>query len=160
MKHEKLFELAKPYLRENDFGVAHTERVFELGRKYFNISDEVLDEVYALIILHDIGGSSINEQYQKGPDIASALMKKLDYPEQTIRNVAEMIRKHHEKLINPSKAFMILFDSDQLVKFSEEEFVHYKAKDTNWNTIIDSMYYQDSKILARRILVKRTMHNP
>ncbi|OGD54331.1 hypothetical protein A3K80_08320 [Candidatus Bathyarchaeota archaeon RBG_13_38_9] len=110
--------------------------------------------------MHDIGGSSIKEQYQKGPGIASALMKKLDYPEQTIQNVTEMIRKHHEKLINPYEAFMILFDSDQLVKFSEEEFVHYKAKHTNWNTIIDSMYHENSKILARKMLIKRPMQNP
>jgi hypothetical protein len=160
MKHEKLFELAKPYLKKNDFGEAHTQRVFELARKNFKISDEIFDEVYALIILHDIGGSSIKEQYQKGPNIASALMKKLDYPEETIKNVTEMMRKHHEKLIDPSETFMILFDSDQLVKFSEEEFVHYKVKHTNLDAIIDSMYYQDSKILARRMLVKRTMQNP
>ena len=159
MKFEKLFELAKPYLKKNDFGVEHTERVFELARKNFNISDDILDELYSLIILHDIGGSSIKEQYQKGPIIASTLMKKLDYPEQTIRNVVEMIKKHHEKLINPSETFMILFDSDQLVKFSEEEFVHYNAKHTNWDTIIDSMYYQDSKILARNMLIKRNTPN-
>jgi hypothetical protein len=33
MKHEKLFDLAKPYLKKNEFGETHTQRVFELARR-------------------------------------------------------------------------------------------------------------------------------
>jgi hypothetical protein len=32
-KFEKLFELAKPYLEKNDFGVTHTQRVFNIAKK-------------------------------------------------------------------------------------------------------------------------------
>ena len=35
MDYEKLFELANPYLEKNDFGVAHTRRVFDIAKKNF-----------------------------------------------------------------------------------------------------------------------------
>ena len=156
-KEEKLFELAKPYLEKNDFGVTHTQRVFNIAKKNFTINDESKEEIYALIILHDIGGSSIKEQYERGPLIASELMKQLGYPDSIIVNVCEMIKHHHEKLDDASEPFKILYDSDQIVKFSEEEFHYYSSRKIDLDPLIDSMYYDNSKILAKKMLSLRTM---
>lgn len=152
MKHEKLFELAKPYLERNDFGVAHTQRVFDIAKEYFRIPDNIEEKARALVILHDIGGSSIKEQYEMGPEIAAKLLKQAGYPAQIIEEVCEMIRTHHERLENPSEAFKILYDADQLAKFSKEEFYYYDSRNTDWNSIMNSMYNEHSKTLAKEWL--------
>lgn len=155
MRFEKLFELERPYLENNDFGVAHTERVFNIAKKNFKISDEIKEEVYALIILHDIGGSSIDEQYDRGPLIASELMNQVGYADSIIVNICKMIKQHHEKLDDASESFKILYDSDQIVKFSKEEFQYYSSKNIDWDSLVESMYFDNSKILARRMLSSR-----
>ena len=77
MKHEELLKLAKPYLERNDFGVAHTIRVLQIAKKHFEITQELEEVVIASIILHDIGGSKVKEQYQEGPKIAKNLLRQL-----------------------------------------------------------------------------------
>lgn len=158
MIENKLFELAEPYLEKNDFGIAHTQRVLEIAKSHFSIPNEILDKVIALIILHDIGGNTIKVQYEKGSKIAEKLMKKVGYSEQITKEVCNMIKRHHEKLENPSEPFKILYDSDQLAKFSKEEFQYYDSKNIDWNRIINSMYFNSSKIIARKLLKARTIN--
>ena len=56
--------------------------------------------------------------------------------------------------------FKILFDSDQLVRFSKEEFSHYNSKPGfNWQAIIDSFYNQDLKNMAKKQLNVRQKEN-
>jgi len=116
--------------------------------------------VHLSIILHDIGGSSIKEQYEKGPKIAAKLLKQVGYDDQTIKEVCEIIRTHHEKLENPSEAFKILYDSDQLVKFSKEEFEHYNSQQNfDWNKIIENLYHEHSKRSAVEMWKKGLIKN-
>jgi hypothetical protein len=72
MDVDRLFELAKPYLEKNDFGMAHTKRVFDIARENFVVPSELEELTSYSIILHDIGGGSIKNQYEKGPGIAAA----------------------------------------------------------------------------------------
>ncbi|MEW6328625.1 MAG: HD domain-containing protein [Candidatus Micrarchaeota archaeon] len=159
MRHEKLFALATPYLEKNDFGAAHTKRVFDVAKKHFDIPKNIREKVYALIILHDIGGSSVKDQYEKGPRLALKLMKPLGYPEKTINEVCVMISTHHERLENPLLAFKILYDADQLVKFSKEEFSYYNSRGTDWNAITGSLYHAHAKTLARKMLDERILED-
>ena len=85
MDTDKLFELATPYLEKNDFGLAHTERVLDIAEKNFPVKLDLQDLTVAAIILHDIGGSSIKDQYEKGPEIAAKVLKKLKYTESFIK---------------------------------------------------------------------------
>ena len=55
MDTDKLFELARPYLEKNDFGIAHTQRVFELAKLNFPVKPELQELTYTSIIFHDIG---------------------------------------------------------------------------------------------------------
>src|SRR3990170_124110 len=121
-KLEKLLLLATPYLEKDDLGVSHTKRVLEIARKRLNIPVETEELAVASIILHDIGGRTIRDQYEKGPEIAAVLLRQLDFPIEFAKQVCEIIRTHHERLDNPPVAFKILYDADQLVRFSEEEF--------------------------------------
>ena len=79
MDTEMLFALAKPFLEKNDFGIAHTRRVFDIARANFVIPLKLQELTFASIILHDIGGSSIKEQYEKGPEIAKSILRKLGF---------------------------------------------------------------------------------
>ena len=154
-KLEKLLLLATPYLEKNDLGVSHTKRVLEIARKRLKIPVETEESAIASVILHDIGGRTIKDQYEKGPEIAAVLLKQLDYPSEFAENVCEIIRTHHERLDNPPVAFKILYDADQLVRFSEEEFPYYESTGTDWNTVMERMYFSESKVWAMELLRER-----
>lgn len=156
MKYTNLFELAKAYLERNDFGSAHTKRVFDMVREIFDVPAELEDLVYTSVILHDIGGSSVRDQYEKGPEIATSLLHQLGYKKKFIHEVCKIIRTHHDHPENPSQAFRILFDSDRLVMFSRDEFPYYSSRQNfDWEEIIDSMYSEHAKHLAKMLLYQR-----
>jgi hypothetical protein len=156
MDVEKLFELAKPYLEKNDFGMAHTKRVFDLARENFVVPSELQELTFYSIILHDIGGSSIKEQYEKGPEIAASLLKQMGCDETFVQKVCEIIRTHHDHPDNPSLPFRVLYDSDKLVMFSPEEFPYYNSRaEFDWDKIVGLIYSEYVKRLAKELLKQR-----
>ena len=156
MNYETVFQHAKPYLKRNDFGMPHTRRVFDIAKKNFVIPKELEELVFCSIILHDIGGSTIEKQYEEGPKIAAFILRKLGYDESFVQEVCEIVRTHHDHPGNTSLAFMILYDSDKLVMFSPEEFPHYNSKPNfNWNQIVDSIYSEHARDLAKKLLQQR-----
>ena len=160
MDIDKLFELATPYLEKNDFGVAHTKRVFSLAKQNFSVKPEFEELTYASIILHDIGGSSIKDQYEKGPEIATFILKKLGCPQEFINRVCEIISTHHDHPDSPSEPFRVLFDSDKLVMFSKEEYPYYNSrKDFDWNKITSLIYSKHVAKLAKKMLDQRRKEN-
>jgi len=159
MRFKKLFELAKPYLEKNELGTGHTLRVLEISKKNYNkydLEESWKDLVFSLIVLHDIGGPTKEEQYKKGPRIARVLLEKLDYNSFDINLICKCIEKHHERLDNPHDIFKILFDSDHLVMFSKEEFSNYNSKPGfKWEDIIQIFYHEDLKDTAKSLLKER-----
>ena len=147
MDYETVFGLAEPYLKKNDFGMPHTRRVFGLAKQNFEVPKEMEELVFCSIIMHDIGGSSIEKQYKDGPTIAASILQKLGYDKSFVQEVCQIIRTHHDHPDNPSLAFRILYDSDKLVMFSLEEFPHYNSKPNfNWNEIVDLIYHEHAEI--------------
>jgi hypothetical protein len=157
MDTDKLFELATPYLEKNDFGVAHTKRVFEIAKQNFPVKPELEELTYTAIIFHDIGGSTIKEQYEKGPQITTSILKKLGRPDSFIRQVCEIISTHHEHPDNPpSEPFKTLYDSDKIVMFSPQEYPYYNAQEGfDWNKIVNLIYSAEGKELAKKSLAQR-----
>ena len=156
MDFEKLFDLAKPYLEKNEFGFEHTKRVYKIAKKYFSIPDNLKDLTFFSIILHDVGGSNIKAQYQKGPKIARNLLKKLQMSQDLIEKVCDIIRTHHNHPNNPSVPFRIIYDSDKLVMFTPEEFPYYNSfPNFDWNKIIELIYTDKMKLLAKEFLERR-----
>jgi hypothetical protein len=121
------------------------------------MTDEEL--VFTTIIVHDIGGPSIKELYELGPHLARKLLTTLEYNENIIENICNILRTHHERPETPSKLFMIVYDADQLVKFSKEEFKLYHMLNTNWNEIIINLNHTHSKELANKLLRKALKPN-
>ncbi len=156
MNVERLFELAKPYLEKNDFGMAHTKRVFDIARKNFEVPSEVEELTFYSIILHAIGGGSIRDQYEKGPGIAAALLKQMGCDAVFIQQVCEIVGTHHDHPDNPSLPFRVLYDSDKLVMFSPEEFQHYDSQaGFDWEKIVDLIYSEHMRQLAKETLKQR-----
>jgi len=156
MDTDKLFELAAPFLEKNDFGMAHTARVFTIAKENFLIEKEIEDLTFASIILHDIGGSTIREQYEKGPTIASELLKKLACPTSLVKHVRQIVGTHHDHPDNPSESFRILYDSDKIVMFSKEEYPYYNARaGFDWAKIIALIYSKKGRRLAQKMLKQR-----
>jgi hypothetical protein len=156
MDVEGLFELARPYLEKNDLGVAHTRRVFAVAQENFDVPSELQELTFSSIILHDIGGGSIRDQYQKGPKIAVSVLRRLGYKKGFIEEVCEIIRTHHDHPDNPALPFRVLYDSDRLVMFSPEEFPYYNSvSDFDWNKIVNLIYSEHIRQLAVEILKKR-----
>jgi predicted metal-dependent HD superfamily phosphohydrolase len=156
----KLFELAKPYLEKNDFGLAHTQRVLEIAKKNFPVKPELEELTYTAIIFHDIGGCTIKDQYEKGPQITTSILKSLGLPNQFINDVCKIISTHHEHPQNPSESFKALYDSDKLVMFSPEEFPHYNAReDFDWDKVVSLIYSDIGQDLAKKALAQRRKEN-
>ena len=153
MDYETLFQLAKPHLEKNDLGAGHTRRVLAIARKNFSIPKEIENLTIASIILHDIGGASIKDQYEKGPTIAKTILNKIGCDDQFIQMVTAIVGSHHDHPDKPSKPFKILYDSDKLVMFSPEEFPIYDSRpDFDWNKIIELIYSENGKHLAKALL--------
>jgi hypothetical protein len=156
MDTEKLFELATPILEKNDFGVAHTKRVFDIAKQNFPVKPENRDLKFAAIILHDIGGCTIKDKYEKGPQIAVIVLKKMGYPESFIKQVCEIIGSHHKHSDNPSETFRTLYDSDKLVVFSQEEYPYYNSRASfDWDKIVNLVYSEKGRELAKKWLTQR-----
>ena len=156
MDHKELFALAKPYLEKNDLGTGHTSRVLAIAQKNFTIPKPLEDLTVASIILHDIGGATIKDQYEKGPAIATKVLTQMGCNASLIRQVTAIVGTHHDHPDTPSEPFRILYDSDKLVMFSPEEFPVYDSQPNfDWGRIIDLIYSERGKSLARELLARR-----
>jgi predicted metal-dependent HD superfamily phosphohydrolase len=161
MDFEKLFASAKPILEKNDLGAAHTSRVLGIAQTNFQIPSDQQDLTIATIILHDIGGATIKDQYEKGPAIAAALLRQIGCDEAFIVQVCHIVGTHHDHPDDPSLPFRVLFDSDKLVMFSPEEFPGYNARPSfDWDKIVSLLYSEKAKALAMEMLRQRRTEKP
>ena len=163
MRYEKLIEFAKPYLEKNTLGVEHTLRVLEIAKKNYDkydLDESWKDIVFSLIVLHDIGGKGVKEQYEKGPKIAKELLERLGYHQFDIKLISSFIARHHERLEDPHDIFKILYDADHLVMLSKEEFKVYNSRaGFEWENVINGFYNAGLKEQARKLLIERSGEN-
>jgi len=84
--------------------------------------------VIAAAFLHDIGIKNAEEKYgsadpvhqeSEGPPVARRILKELDYTEDFIREVCDIIGHHHHPGKDETINFQVLFDADQLVNAEE-----------------------------------------
>jgi hypothetical protein len=143
-------------LEKNDFGIAHTKRVFDIAEQNFPVKPELQELIYTAIIFHDIGGSTIKDQYEKGPQIAAIILKELGYSDSFVKQVCDIISTHHEHPENPSETFRVLYDSDKLVMFSQEEYPYYNALEGfDWDKVVSLIYTKKGQELAKKSLTQR-----
>src|SRR4030067_2179195 len=100
--------------KKNDLGAEHTSRVLAIARQNFSIPEEIEDLTVAAIILHDIGGASIKDQYEKGPGIAAPILQQMNCDKSFIDQVSTIVGNHHDHPDNPKVPLRILYDSDKI----------------------------------------------
>jgi hypothetical protein len=127
-----------------------------IARENFPIPSDQQNLTISAIILHDIGGATITDQYEKGPALAATLLGQMNCDEAFIQQVCRIVGSHHDHPDKPSLAFRVLYDSDKLVMFSPEEFSGYDARpDFDWSKIVNLLYSKKAKTLAREMLRQR-----
>ena len=143
-------------MEKNDFGIAHTKRVFDIAKQNFQVKPELQELTFTAIIFHDIGGSTIKDQYEKGPKITTQILKELGCSDNFVKQVCDIISTHHEHPNNPSEPFRTLYDSDKLVMFSQEEYRYYNAREGfDWDKIVNLIYSKKGQELAKKFLMQR-----
>ncbi len=126
---------ALAYAMEGYFGadarrIRHAQRTAEYAEMI--LAEETGADpniVIAAALLHDIGIKNAEEKYgsadpahqeAEGPPVARGILKKLDYPEEFIKEVCDMIGHHHHPRADETTNFKVLYDADQLVNAEED----------------------------------------
>jgi len=138
--YERIWDLARPYLdtRKND---VHTEMSADLARQLLAQEGGDEDIVMPAIILHDTGWKKVPEDIQskafgpkatlpewnrvhevEGARIAGDILRKVDYPEEKILEIQEIIKGHDSRKEALSLNDSIVKDADKLWRYSEIAF--------------------------------------
>ena len=134
--YERIWDLARPYLntRKNDI---HTEISTDLAQLLLAQEGGDEDIVVPAIILHDVGWKKVPEDIQmkafgpnttmpewnrvhevEGARIAGDILRKVDYHEDKILEIQEIIKGHDSRKDPISKNDSIVKDADKLWRFT------------------------------------------
>ncbi len=135
--YERIWDLARPYLdtRKND---VHTEMSADLARQLLAREGGDEDIVMPAVILHDTGWKKVPEDMQskafgpkatlpewnrvhevEGARIAGDILRKVDYPEEKILEIQEIIKGHDSRKEALSLNDSIVKDADKLWRYSQ-----------------------------------------
>ena len=135
--YERIWDLARPYLntRKNDI---HTEISTDLAQLLLSQEGGDEDIVIPAIILHDVGWKKVPEDIQvkafgptatmpewnrvhevEGARIAGDILRKVDYHEDKILEIQEIIKGHDSRKDPISKNDSIVKDADKLWRYSK-----------------------------------------
>lgn len=136
--YKRIWDLARPYLntRKNDI---HTEISAGFAQELLAREGGDEDIVMPAIILHDVGWKKVPEDIQlkafgpkasmpewnrvhevEGAGIAGDILRKVNYPEDKILEIQEIIQGHDSRKEAVSVNDGIVKDADKLWRYSEE----------------------------------------
>jgi hypothetical protein len=184
---EKIWETALPYQDQRDDD-GHARITLKYAKELVKLEGGNADIVIPAIILHDVGYSQIprerrmlifdkdakkkdreavrNEHQEESVKLGEKILKELDYPEEMIAEILEIISQHDTRKGFISKEEGLVRDADKLWRYSPESFKvntkHSKSelkkrckrlekdlKDTNY------IYSESAKKIARQELEER-----
>jgi HD superfamily phosphodiesterase len=138
--YERIWDLARPYLntRKND---THTEIAAGLARQLLTQEGGDEDIVMPAIILHDTGWKKVPEDVQtkafgpkatlpewnrvhevEGARIAGHILRSVNYPNEKILEIQEIIKGHDSRKEPLSLNDSIVKDADKLWRYSRNAF--------------------------------------
>ncbi len=91
--------------------------------------------VVAAAVLHDIGikeaerkynSSAAEHQETEGPPVAASILKALDYPDDFIAEIYDIIRHHHHPEKSETENFKILYDAGLLTNTAEKRLALFR----------------------------------
>ena len=137
---QKIYQLAKPYLstRHND---VHTEISIQFAYKLLAVEGGNEAIVLPAVILHDVGWKKVPEELHlkafgpnanspefnrlhevEGVKIARNILKRVNYAEEKISEIIEIIDGHDSRQEAMSRNDRIAKDADKLWRYSKEGF--------------------------------------
>ena len=129
VRKEALVRAMEDYFDRDVGRIKHAGRVMDYAERIL-AEEEGADPnvVLAAAVLHDIGirnaearhgSSAARHQEEEGPPVARDLLIRLDYPEQFIEEVCDIIGHHHHPRDEETMNFKVLYDADLLVNIEE-----------------------------------------
>ena len=121
---------------EDHFGadtkrINHAKRVLGFAKELLSSVKADENIVIPASILHDVGIKTAEQKYGspsgyyqqiEGPPIARAILEKIGYDENAIKEICEIIAHHHTPGKINTLNFKVLYDSDWLVNLEEEGY--------------------------------------
>lgn len=136
MRKEAIVKAMEEYFGSDSKRIKHAKAVATYAETILSGVKGNANLVLAAAILHDIGIKNAEAKYksadpslqeQEGPPVAMQILKKLDYPDDFIKEVCDIIGHHHHPRDDESENFKIVFDAD-LIANSEKQIRRSKCK--------------------------------
>ena len=125
----KIIKLLINYFGDDDNRIEHALRVLYHSENIMQKYDEYdQDIVIACALLHDIGIKISEEKFgyndgktqeEFGPDVAEQLLSSINFPDDKIEKVKEIIGNHHSKSRYDYIELVILKEADKIVNSGE-----------------------------------------
>lgn len=129
LRKKALSSAMEGYFGSDAKRIKHAKRTAEYAEMILTAeADADPNVVLAAAILHDIGiknaeakhgSADASYQEEEGPPVARDILKKLDYSEDFIRDVCDIVAHHHHPRPVETANFKVLYDADQLVNAEE-----------------------------------------
>lgn len=124
LRKQALIKAMVDYFEDDRKRIEHAKRV--IGYAEMILAKEQADPnvVLAAAALHDIGiknaekkhgSSSAKYQELEGPPVARSILEKLEYPDDFILEVCDIIGHHHHPRTEETMNYKVLYDADLLV---------------------------------------------
>jgi HD superfamily phosphodiesterase len=136
--YQKIFESAKPFLRTRK-NLIHTKIALRYALKLLKSEKGEEEVVIPAILLHDVGWKTIPENLHltafgpnpsnpklarihevEGVKIAKAVLEKLHYPPEKVKEICRIIHGHDSRKKAISRSDRIIKDADKLWRYSRK----------------------------------------
>ncbi len=126
---DKLIAELEAYFGTDAKRISHAKRVLFFAEELLKEERADAHIVIPASILHDVGikvaeekyGSSAgNLQEKESPSIAREILERVEFKEEHIKEICDIIGHHHSPGVIDTMNFKILYDADWLVNFKDE----------------------------------------
>lgn len=129
LRKQALTHAMEDYFGADARRIRHAKRTAEFAELILAKEDKAdPNVVLAAALFHDIGIKNAEAQYgaadpalqeTEGPPVTRQILKKLDYTEEFITEVCDIVGHHHHPRADETVNFKALYDADQLVNAEE-----------------------------------------
>ncbi|MGD8366152.1 MAG: HD domain-containing protein [Desulfobacterales bacterium] len=152
----------KRYFKTDFKRIGHATRVARYAERIGKFESGNLAVILSAAYLHDIGiveaqrrhGSTAPEyQEQEGPSVARSILEKLGASEKLIREVCDIVGRHHHPSENEGVNFLAVYDADRIANLEEQQKKEPVDKDELTRIIETRLLTPSGKDEARSVLL-------
>ncbi len=126
---ENLFKELEIFFEYDEKRISHAKKVTAYAEDLMRRENANPDIVLPAAVLHDVGIKISEEKYgsdaaryqeKEGPPVAAKILSKLNFKQENINEICEIIAHHHTPGIINTINFKVLYDADWLVNLKDE----------------------------------------